>query len=207
MIANSTVWTSSGHANPVGSGTRRIRPPARTASPITARRQDGVRGTGLEDERGHAGQMGIGLHPTTLPVALRRLGPFRSDRLVLMDLEWKETEMEALNLADNALKGLKPDPAWDVSGVRRHGRRRDRRRARIVRGRDRHRLRQPHPGLVSDNQMERAFSWKRLLAAMLVLFAIGAAVSGWGWSCNVFGSNGLGVNRSYTQASGSGKPT
>ena len=35
-----------------------------------------------------------------------------------MDLEWKETEMEALNLADNALKGLKPDPAWDVSGVR-----------------------------------------------------------------------------------------
>lgn len=29
-----------------------------------------------------------------------------------MDLEWKETEMEALNLADNALKGLKPDPAW-----------------------------------------------------------------------------------------------
>ena len=122
-----------------------------------------------------------------------------------MDLEWKETEMEALNLADNALKGLKPDPAWDVSGVRRHGRRRDRRRARIVRGRDHHRLRQPHPGLVSNNQMERAFSWKRLLAAMLVPFVIGAAVSGWGWSCNVFGSNGLGVNRSYTQASGSGK--
>lgn len=26
-----------------------------------------------------------------------------------------------------------------------------------------------------------------------------------GLSCNVFGSNGLGVNRSYTQASGSGK--
>lgn len=25
-----------------------------------------------------------------------------------MDLEWKETEMEALNLADNALKGLNP---------------------------------------------------------------------------------------------------
>lgn len=61
------------------------------------------------------------------------------------------------------------------------------------------------PGLVSNNQMERAFSWKRLLAAMLVPFVIGAAVSGWGWSCNVFGSNGLGVNRSYTQASGSGK--
>lgn len=31
------------------------------------------------------------------------------------------------------------------------------------------------PGLVSNNQMERAFSWKRLLAAMLVPFVIGAA--------------------------------
>lgn len=122
-----------------------------------------------------------------------------------MDLEWKETEMEALNLADNALKGLKPDPAWDVSGVR------DMAGGVIavalvlcvgviIIG-----CVSLIPGLVSNNQMERAFSWKRLLAAMLVPFVIGAAVSGWGWSCNVFGSNGLGVNRSYTQASGSGK--
>lgn len=122
-----------------------------------------------------------------------------------MDLEWKETEMEALNLADNALKGLKPDPAWDVSGVR------DMAGGVIavalvlcvgviIIG-----CVSLIPGLVSNNQMERAFSWKRLLAAMLVPFVIGAAVSGWGWSCNVFGSNGLGVNRSYTQSSGSGK--
>ena len=119
-----------------------------------------------------------------------------------MDLEWKETEMEALNLADNALKGLKPDPAWDVSGVRD-----------VAGGVIAVALVlcvgviiigcvSLIPGLVSNNQMERAFSWKRLLAAMLVPFVIGAAVSGWGWSCNVFGSNGLGVNRSYTQASG-----
>ena len=102
-----------------------------------------------------------------------------------MDLEWKETEMEALNLADNALKGLKPDPAWDVSGVR------DMAGGVIavalvlcvgviIIG-----CVSLIPGLVSNNQMERAFSWKRLLAAMLVPFVIGAAVSGWGWSCNV----------------------
>ena len=108
-------------------------------------------------------------------------------------------------LADSALKGLKPDPAWDVAGVRD-----------MVGGVIAVALVlcvgviilgcvSLIPGLVSNNQMERAFSWKRLLAAMLVPFVIGAAVSGWSWSCNLFGSNGLQANRSYTQASGSGK--
>ena len=108
-------------------------------------------------------------------------------------------------LADSALKGLRPDPAWDVAGVRD-----------MVGGVIAVALVlcvgviilgcvSLIPGLISNNQMERAFSWKRLLAAMLVPFVIGAAVSGWSWSCNLFGSNGLQSNRSYTQASGSGK--
>ena len=108
-------------------------------------------------------------------------------------------------LADSALKGLKPDPAWDVAGIR------DMTGGVIavalvlcvgviILG-----CVSLIPGLISNNQMERAFSWKRLLAAMLVPFVIGAAVSGWSWSCNLFGSNGLQANRSYTQASGSGK--
>ena len=108
-------------------------------------------------------------------------------------------------LADSALKGLRPDPAWDVSGVRD-----------MVGGVIAVALVlcvgviilgcvSLMPGLISNNQMERAFSWKRLLAAMLVPFVIGAAVSGWSWSCDLFGSNGLQSNRSYTQASGSGK--
>lgn len=108
-------------------------------------------------------------------------------------------------LADSELKGLRPDPAWDVAGVRD-----------MVGGVIAVALVlcvgviilgcvSLIPGLISNNQMERAFSWKRLLAAMLVPFVIGAAVSGWSWSCNLFGSNGLQSNRSYTQASGNGK--
>lgn len=108
-------------------------------------------------------------------------------------------------LADSALKGLKPDPSWDVAGIR------DMTGGVIavalvlcvgviILG-----CISLVPGLVSNNQMERAFSWKRLLAAMLVPFVIGAAVSGWSWSCDLFGSQGLQANRSYTQASGSGK--
>ena len=107
-------------------------------------------------------------------------------------------------LADSALKGLKPDPAWDVAGVRD-----------MVGGVIAVALVlcvgviilgciTLIPGLVTNNQMERAFSWKRLLAAMLVPFVIGAAVSGWSWSCNLFGSQGLQSNRSYTQAGGNG---
>ena len=71
-------------------------------------------------------------------------------------------------LADSALKGLRPDPAWDVSGVRD-----------MVGGVIAVALVlcvgviilgcvSLIPGLISNNQMERAFSWKRLLAAMLV---------------------------------------
>lgn len=106
-------------------------------------------------------------------------------------------------LSDSALKGLRPDPAWDVAGVRD-----------MVGGVIAVALVlcvgviilgcvSLIPGLISNNQMERAFSWKQLLAAMLVPFVIGAAVSGWGWSCNVFGTEGLTSNRATTQASGS----
>lgn len=111
--------------------------------------------------------------------------------------------MEMIVLADGALKGLRPDPSWDVSGVRDMvggivaialvlavGA--------IILG-----CVSMVPGLVSNNMMERAFSWKRLLAACLVPFVIGAAVSGWGWSCNVFGTEGLTSNRATTQSSGS----
>ncbi len=108
-------------------------------------------------------------------------------------------------LADSDLKGLRPDPGWDVAGLRD-----------MVGGVVAVALVLTVgaiiigcvslvPGLVSNNQMERAFSWKRLLAAMLVPFVIGAAVSGWAWSCNVFGTEGLQANRSYTQESGVGK--
>lgn len=109
-------------------------------------------------------------------------------------------------LADSELKGLRPDPAWDVAGVRD-----------MVGGVIAVALVlcvgviilgcvSLIPGLISNNQMERAFSWKRLLAAMLVPFVIGAAVSGWSWSCNLFGSNGLQSNRSYTQRPAAAKP-
>ncbi len=108
-------------------------------------------------------------------------------------------------LADGELKGLRPDPSWDVAGLRD-----------MVGGVVAVALVLTVgaiiigcvslvPGLISNNQMERAFSWKRLLAAMLVPFVIGAAVSGWAWSCNVFGEEGLQTNRTYTQESGSGK--
>ena len=111
--------------------------------------------------------------------------------------------MEMMFLADSALKGLRPDPSWDVSGVRD-----------MVGGIVAVALVlavgaiivgciSMVPGLVSNNMMEQAFSWKRLLAACLVPFVIGAAVSGWGWSCNVFGSEGLTSNRATTQSSGS----
>lgn len=132
------------------------------------------------------------------PIQKRPAGTDRSK-------QGKTEEHMDMILADSALKGLRPDPAWDVAGVRD-----------MVGGVIAVALVlcvgviilgcvSLIPGLISNNQMERAFSWKRLLAAMLVPFVIGAAVSGWSWSCNLFGSNGLQSNRSYTQASGSGK--
>ena len=44
------------------------------------------------------------------------------------------------------VEGFETRPGLGCVRRPRHGRRRDRRRARIVRGRDHHRLRQPHPG-------------------------------------------------------------
>lgn len=103
-----------------------------------------------------------------------------------------------LILADSQLKGLVPDPSWDVQGVRDLvggivavalvlcvGA--------IVIG-----VLSLMPGLVTNNAMEKAFSWKRLAAAILVPFVIGAAVSGWGWSQDVFGKGGLKANTSYS---------
>ena len=51
-----------------------------------------------------------------------------------------------------------------------------------------------------SNVMERAFSWKRLAAALMVPFTIGAACTGWAWSANLFGSDGLKSNTSYSVA-------
>ena len=113
--------------------------------------------------------------------------------------------MHLMILADSELKGLVPDPGWDVQGVRD-----------LVGGIVAVALvlcvgaivigcLSLMPGLVTNNAMEKAFSWKRLLAAMLVPFVIGAAVSGWGWSQDVFGRGGLKANTSYSSgASGKG---
>ncbi|PKU92189.1 hypothetical protein CQR47_0784 [Bifidobacterium thermophilum] len=76
--------------------------------------------------------------------------------------------MSATVLADEQLKRLRPDPSWDVSGLR------DMvggvvavalvaTVAVIILG-----CLSMVPGLISGNMMERAFSWKRLLAALLV---------------------------------------
>ncbi len=37
------------------------------------------------------------------------------------------------------------------------------------------------PGLITNNIMERAFSWKRLLCALMIPLTIGAATSGFAW--------------------------
>lgn len=103
-----------------------------------------------------------------------------------------------LILSDSKLKGLVPDPSWDVQGVRD-----------LVGGIVAVALvlcvgaiiigvLSLMPGLVTNNAMEKAFSWKRLAAAILVPFVIGAAVSGWGWSQDVFGKDGLKANTSYS---------
>ena len=102
--------------------------------------------------------------------------------------------------ADEELKGLVPDASWDVQGVRD-----------MVGGVVAVALVlavgvivigciSMVPGLITNNVMERAFSWKRLAAALMVPFTIGAACTGWAWSANLFGSDGLKSNTSYSVA-------
>lgn len=103
-------------------------------------------------------------------------------------------------VADEELKGLVPDSSWDVQGVRD-----------MVGGVVAVALVlavgvivigciSMVPGLITNNMMERAFSWKRLAAALMVPFTIGAACTGWAWSVNLFGSDGLKSNTSYSVA-------
>lgn len=106
-------------------------------------------------------------------------------------------------LADDArLQPLKPDPSWDVQGVR------DLvggvmalcivlSVALIILG-----VLSMIPGLVSNNMMERAFNWKRLAAALLVPVVVGACASSAAWGYEAFGSQGLTVNGSYQSAEG-----
>lgn len=102
--------------------------------------------------------------------------------------------------ADEELKGLVPDASWGVQGVRD-----------MVGGVVAVALVlavgvivigciSMVPGLITNNVMERAFSWKRLAAALMVPFTIGAACTGWAWSANLFGSDGLKSNTSYSVA-------
>ena len=58
------------------------------------------------------------------------------------------------------------------------------------------------PGLITNNMMERAFSWKRLLCALMIPLTIGAATGGFAWGAGAFGTDGLAVNDSYQSANG-----
>lgn len=56
----------------------RIRDPA-----VAARVEDGVRGRGLEDERGDPDRLGPGLHQDQVQDAVRRVGHVEHSRMVL----------------------------------------------------------------------------------------------------------------------------
>lgn len=105
-------------------------------------------------------------------------------------------------LADDRLIGLVPDPSWDVQSVR------DfvggvvavclyAAIVMVIMG-----VITLLPGVITNNMMERAFSWKRLLCAVLIPLTIGAATSGLSWSYLSFGSEGLQANGSYQTDSG-----
>ena len=104
-------------------------------------------------------------------------------------------------LAEAELKSLYPDSSWDVAGLRD-----------FVGGIVAVAL-VASVGLILVGCMSMVaehtimgtgarFSWKRLLAALLVPLVIGAATSGWGWSRDAFGTSGLSTTRSsYTTPS------
>lgn len=105
-------------------------------------------------------------------------------------------------LADDQLMRLRPDPAWSIQGlnsfiggimavcivlaV-----------ALIVLG-----IITMMPGLITNNVMERAFSWKRLLAALMIPLVVGVGTSGMAWGMNAYGSAGMPVNGTYQSADG-----
>ena len=80
----------------------------------------------------------------------------------------REAVMSGMVLADDSLINLFPDPAWDVAGFR------DLAGgviavclyaavAMVIVG-----VLTLLPGLITNNMMERAFSWKRLLCALMI---------------------------------------
>lgn len=114
----------------------------------------------------------------------------------------REAVMSGMVLADDSLINLFPDPAWDVAGFR------DLAGgviavclyaavAMVIVG-----VLTLLPGLITNNMMERAFSWKRLLCALMIPLTIGAATSGFAWGAGAFGTDGLAVNDSYQSANG-----
>lgn len=114
----------------------------------------------------------------------------------------REAVMSGMVLADDSLINLFPDPAWDVAGFR------DLAGgviavclyaavAMVIVG-----VLTLLPGLITNNMMERAFSWKRLLCALMIPLTIGAATGGFAWGAGAFGADGLAVNDSYQSANG-----
>ncbi|PST47928.1 hypothetical protein COO72_10515 [Bifidobacterium callitrichos] len=109
--------------------------------------------------------------------------------------------MGTVVLADE-LVPLVPDPAWDIKGlhelvggimavcillaV-----------AMIILG-----LISMLPGMVTNNMMERAFSWKRLLAALMIPIIIGSGSGAMQWGYTVFGTGGLSPSGRYQDANG-----
>ena len=127
-------------------------------------------------------------------VRARVVGPWR--------LVMREAVMSGMVLADDSLINLFPDPAWDVAGFR------DLAGgviavclyaavAMVIVG-----VLTLLPGLITNNMMERAFSWKRLLCALMIPLTIGAATGGFAWGAGAFGTDGLAVNDSYQSANG-----
>lgn len=93
----------------------------------------------------------------------------------------REAVMSGMVLADDSLINLFPDPAWDVAGFR------DLAGgviavclyaavAMVIVG-----VLTLLPGLITNNMMERAFSWRRLLCALMIPLTIGAATGGFAW--------------------------
>ena len=114
----------------------------------------------------------------------------------------REAVMSGMVLADDSLINLVPDPAWDVAGFR------DLAGgviavclyaavAMVIVG-----VLTLLPGLITNNMMERAFSWRRLLCALMIPLTIGAATGGFVWGAGAFGADGLAVNDSYQSANG-----
>lgn len=114
----------------------------------------------------------------------------------------REAVMSGMVLADDSLINLFPDPAWDVAGFR------DLAGgviavclyaavAMVIVG-----VLTLLPGLITNNMMERAFSWRRLLCALMIPLTIGAATGGFAWGAGAFGADGLAVNDSYQSANG-----